>query len=349
MKNLPLPSFVSRASSADGELASAALALSVTPARPVAPRAPSRSRTLKPWLVAPLFALCGVTGLVGQPSAPDQGEAEETVVLSPFEVTAVDSRGYAAATTLAGNRINTSLRDVGSAVSVVTPEFLRGSVAPSAPQVPITLIRRADAVIIEFALSNSADKQDLRNKELTDSVDALAAQIKAAPGLKFENREVQLMSGNRSRSLIGKGGVVTSFANFAIFAELGDDTRLYERVKQVRALVSAAKLVGGTKVIDGPVALYLKRPNDLRKELLGKIFDDLETVKKGLGDNMEVLVTGLNAPIRLRSCSEREVELWIDYGFTIRSVYELSLRGQEFRVREREAQVRELEARKAKS
>ncbi len=211
------------------------------------------------------------------------------------------------------------------------------------PSVPITLIRRADAVIIEFALSNSADKQDQRNKELTDSVDALAAQIKATPGLRFENREVQLMSGNRSRSIIGKGGAVTSFANFAIFADLSaDEARLYERVKQVRALVSAAKLIGGTKVIDGPVALYLKRPNDLRKELLGKIFDDLEVVKKGLGENMEVLVTGLNTPVRLRSCSEREVELWIDYSFTIRSITELKLR-------EREAQVRELEARKAKS
>lgn len=53
-----------------------------------------------------------------------------------------------------------------------------------------------------------------------------------------------------------------------------------------------------------------------------------------------MLVTGLNGPIRLRSCSEREVELWIDYGFTFRSVYEL-------KVREREAQARELEARRA--
>lgn len=191
--------------------------------------------------------------------------------------------------------------------------------------------RRADAVVIEFALSNAADKQDQRNKELTDSVDALAARIKETPGLRFENREVQLLSGNRGRSIIGKGGVVTSFANFAVFAELGDDVRLYERVKQVRALVSAAKLVGGTKVIDGPVALYLRRPNELRRELLGRIFDDLEVVKKGLGENQEVLVSGLNGPIRLRSCSEREVELWIDYSFTIRSVYELRVRELEAR------------------
>ncbi|MBK8474808.1 MAG: TonB-dependent receptor plug domain-containing protein [Opitutaceae bacterium] len=50
---------------------------------------------------------------------------EEVVVLSPFEVTSESTNGYAAATTLAGNRLNTELRDIGSAVSVITSEFLK--------------------------------------------------------------------------------------------------------------------------------------------------------------------------------------------------------------------------------
>lgn len=320
-------SFSFRHSAPDGAVGSDA---TTSPAAPIGRSLPTRDRrALRPWFVVPLLFVAGTAGLIGQDAPAEPAAEEDVVVLSPFEVTSSDSRGYACYTPRAP-------------APIVQPNFGGGG-APAAPLTPITLIRRADAVIIEFALSNSADKQDLRNKELTDSVDALAVQIKATPGLRFENREVQLMSGNRSRSIIGKGGAVTSFANFAIFADLSaDEARLYERVKQVRALVSAAKLIGGTKVIDGPVALYLKRPNDLRKELLGKIFDDLEVVKKGLGDNMEVLVTGLNTPVRLRSCSEREVELWIDYSFTIRSITELKLR-------EREAQVRELEARKAKS
>jgi len=272
-----------------------------------------------------LVAAAASTALHAQVPAGDGTDGEDIVVLSPFEVTSSDSRGY-------------SYYTPRQPAPIVQPAFGGGSSGSTAPAVPITLIRRADAVVIEFALSNSADKQDQRNKELTDSVDALAAQIKATPGLRFENREVQLMSGNRSRSIIGKGGVVTSFANFAIFADLSaDDARLYERVKQVRELVSAAKLVGGTKVLDGPVALYLKRPNDLRKELLGKIFEDLEVVKKGLGENLEVQVTGLNGPVHLRSCSEREVELWIDYGFTIRSIVDLRIRELEARRAEKKS------------
>lgn len=52
-------------------------------------------------------------------------EDDETIVLSPFEVNASDESGYAAASSLAGNRLNTELRDVGSAISVVTAQMLR--------------------------------------------------------------------------------------------------------------------------------------------------------------------------------------------------------------------------------
>ncbi|HWA24479.1 MAG TPA: hypothetical protein VG734_02310 [Lacunisphaera sp.] len=240
-------------------------------------------------------------------SADDPGES---LVLSPFEVSTREDRGY-----------------VSTATRTYTPRF-QGGVGGAYPTVPVTVIRQADSLVIEFALSNSADKQDQRNQELTDSVDLITKAIKAVPGLRFENREVQLSSGNR-RLIIGKGGIVTSFANFAIFAELTPEVRHFERVKQVRNLVSSAKLVGATKVLDGPVALFVKRPNETRAELLAKIFADLEVVKKGLGPEAEVQVTGLSGPVQLRTCSESEVELWLDYSFAIKSVREIEARKAE--------------------
>jgi outer membrane receptor for ferric coprogen and ferric-rhodotorulic acid len=58
----------------------------------------------------------------------DSGAAsdEETIVLSPFVVDASEDAGsYQATATLAGSRVRTDLRDVGSAISVVTEQFLR--------------------------------------------------------------------------------------------------------------------------------------------------------------------------------------------------------------------------------
>lgn len=49
---------------------------------------------------------------------------DEVFELSPFEVDASQDSGYRATSTLGGTRINTSLRDVGSAISVITKEFI---------------------------------------------------------------------------------------------------------------------------------------------------------------------------------------------------------------------------------
>ncbi len=56
-------------------------------------------------------------------ASPDQ--EEQVVKLSPFEVTAAPVDSYTAATTLAGNRLNTEVRDIGNAVTVVTAQYLK--------------------------------------------------------------------------------------------------------------------------------------------------------------------------------------------------------------------------------
>ncbi|MDI1335775.1 MAG: hypothetical protein PSU94_06275 [Lacunisphaera sp.] len=64
-------------------------------------------------------------------SAPTAGRSttektkDETIVLSPFVVTSDGNNGYAATSTLAGTRLNTKLRDLGAAITVVTPEFMK--------------------------------------------------------------------------------------------------------------------------------------------------------------------------------------------------------------------------------
>ena len=52
--------------------------------------------------------------------------SDDVIVLSPFEVqSSSTSDAYTAASTLAGNRLNTQLRDVGSSITVVTSQFLK--------------------------------------------------------------------------------------------------------------------------------------------------------------------------------------------------------------------------------
>ncbi|PTY04220.1 hypothetical protein DB347_20195 [Opitutaceae bacterium EW11] len=64
--------------------------------------------------------------LAQQKPAPDENApADQPIELSPFEVRAGGDTGYLATDTLGGTRIRTDLRDVGSAISVATREFMR--------------------------------------------------------------------------------------------------------------------------------------------------------------------------------------------------------------------------------
>jgi outer membrane receptor protein involved in Fe transport len=57
--------------------------------------------------------------------APVQSADDDVIQLSPFEVSSSNNNGYAASTTLAGNRLNTQLRDIGNAVTVITSQFMK--------------------------------------------------------------------------------------------------------------------------------------------------------------------------------------------------------------------------------
>jgi len=58
------------------------------------------------------------------PPSSAKPEDEQIVKLSPFEVTSSKDVGYQATQTLAGTRINSDLKDVGSAIQAITKEFM---------------------------------------------------------------------------------------------------------------------------------------------------------------------------------------------------------------------------------
>lgn len=73
-----------------------------------------------------VLALVPAALALGQTPPPgNPADADETIVLSPFIVNTSSDVGYLAGNTLAGSRLNTSLRDTGAAISVLTPEFLK--------------------------------------------------------------------------------------------------------------------------------------------------------------------------------------------------------------------------------
>src|SRR6185436_144717 len=62
----------------------------------------------------------------------DRAATDEYVELSPFVVNEGKDNGYQAASTLAGTRLDTPLKDLGAAISIYTKDFLSDIGATSA-------------------------------------------------------------------------------------------------------------------------------------------------------------------------------------------------------------------------
>ncbi|HEY1794474.1 MAG TPA: hypothetical protein VGG34_16295, partial [Opitutaceae bacterium] len=72
------------------------------------------------FAVVPNIAVAQAAADNSSPTTTDQSQ-EEPTVLSPFVVDASEDKGsYQAESTLAGTRVRTDLKDVASAISVVT-------------------------------------------------------------------------------------------------------------------------------------------------------------------------------------------------------------------------------------
>ncbi|MBK9989706.1 MAG: TonB-dependent receptor [Verrucomicrobia bacterium] len=80
------------------------------------------------------------TADTSQPTPKNTSEAiadDETIVMSPFFVETTEDVGYQAKSTIAGTRIRTDLKDVGSSISVVTASFLKDTNSKNAEQLLI--------------------------------------------------------------------------------------------------------------------------------------------------------------------------------------------------------------------
>lgn len=85
----------------------------------------SRERSLLTLVASASFTIFAAAQQSSPPPETQPAKGEEVLVLSPFEVNTSSDVGYMATETLAGSRLNSSLKDVPSQLEVMTPEFIQ--------------------------------------------------------------------------------------------------------------------------------------------------------------------------------------------------------------------------------
>ncbi len=98
------------------------------------PLVPLRLPVRRSVALATFFGLVAVSSLVRSQTVTEV-KVDEVVTLSPFTVQTEQEFGYSSTTTLAGTRLNTQIRDVGSAISVLTKELFSDTGAVDAETV----------------------------------------------------------------------------------------------------------------------------------------------------------------------------------------------------------------------
>lgn len=119
---------------------------------------------------------------IGAQVAPPR-PAGEAIALSPFTVGGERDNGYAATETLAGTRLRTELRDVGAALTILTPEFMRDLAVNSFDQA--------------LLYTPSVDSVEGDN---TDANRASGTQLRFGTGQSFSIRGFVSNAGNQSVS-----------------------------------------------------------------------------------------------------------------------------------------------------
>lgn len=140
-------------------------------------------KTLFPNLYPiPVNLILLTASLSAQTPPADQAPDENLFELSPFTVTTEGNMGYQATNTLAGSRLNTNLRDVGAAVSVLTSElFLDTGATDSSTILSYALNAETSGPMGNFAGGDGA---------FTDS-----------KGVNLQNSRVNPQGGQRIRGL----------------------------------------------------------------------------------------------------------------------------------------------------
>lgn len=192
------------------------------------------------WLFTGLALLASGAQLLAQttPDAATTNAAasspnDQVVALSPFEVTATKADSYTAADTLAGNRLSTKLRDVGSSVTVYTDQFLEDLGATNNTSLlQYTVSTEVGGVYGNFAgTGDSAALSEPDRPSLTTRVRGLAAADNTRdffrtqiPWDSYNIDRIDIQRGPNA-ILFGEGspaGIINAGTKAAMFKNSGD-------------------------------------------------------------------------------------------------------------------------------
>jgi len=232
--------------------------------------------------------VAGLTTAAGPFAAGQDSDDEEVFTLSPFTVDGSENEGYRATNTLAGTRIRTELKDIGTSIQVVTKEFLEDLASDDASSLlNYTTSTEVGGIQGNFSGNSSANDQftsqeSRGNPQSTTRVRGLfRADLTRdyfrtiIPFNSYNTGSVDINRGSNA-TLFGLGspaGIINNSLDAAHYKNSGEISLRLDAEGSIRSSVNVNKVL-----IDDKLAIRLALLKDDREYHQEPTFQDTERV-----------------------------------------------------------------------
>ena len=186
----------------------------------------------------------------------------------------------------------------------------------------VTLTRKADFLVQNIRLVNDSRSQDLRKKEIIETIENLIKRSKSLEGMalsygrgflepiNLDDESLQLLE-DRQRT-------DTSYIDIYGKVALNPDRSPKAQITSLRDFIAGAKKAGRTEILPlGDIGLSIVGPEQYRYEIIEKIAAENAKVSGLMKADCEITIDGLEGRVQWERTSVSELTLYIPYAMEV--------------------------------
>lgn len=185
----------------------------------------------------------------------------------------------------------------------------------------VTLVKPADNLVQQVKLINDSRDQELREKELTNTVKDILRMANRSSAIELgvgkeivypitlDDLQLDFEKGERND---------TSVVFLYIKTPITEKVKVEKLVTRINDFIDDVSVSGRTEIEkNGELVLSIVNPEKYRKELLTKIAEDINSTIGIFGDKYKAEIEGLSQSLMWERASVSELRLYLEYNFIL--------------------------------
>lgn len=192
---------------------------------------------------------------------------------------------------------------------------------PGQRPVAATVVRKADFVACPVSMSSSKKEPEERFADIQAAAQMIVKAASTNPQIEIHTGPVSLSGETQSSFFLSKlssGYDSYTTARLHILVPVGDSKPdIYAGGLAIKQFLDGLNFPDKIKCNLGQIQLAVDNPEQHRHEILKSISEGIKEARTLLEPNGAIHVTGLASPVMARQADDENVELFINYAWTL--------------------------------